>query len=73
MEYYGDLTKENTRLPKETIVAAEEWHKTALQGWKEKRALSLIRETLTKGLGEGGRVIWVTLKWIRRNRREIIR
>lgn len=47
--YYGDLTTTNTRIPKERIVEAEDWHKTASLDWKEQRALRLIRETLTMG------------------------
>lgn len=47
--YYGDLTTTNTRIPKERIVEAEEWHKTASLDWKEQRALNLIREALLSG------------------------
>jgi len=51
---YADITKESSRLPKESRVETEEWHKTAPLAWKEERALNLIREVLRKGIEEHG-------------------
>ncbi|MFK4304338.1 3'-phosphoadenosine 5'-phosphosulfate sulfotransferase (PAPS reductase)/FAD synthetase [Paenibacillus sp. RC254] len=61
MEDYGALTTVNTRLLKASIVGAEEWHKTATLGWKEERALNLIRTVLRKGIEEYGDALRVVV------------
>lgn len=53
-EHYKQLSKTNTRLPKDITVGNEEWHKTAILAWKEERALRLIRQVLLKGRHEYG-------------------
>lgn len=54
MREYNELTHDDSRMEKGTIVATEDWHKTANQGQKEDRALSMIREVLNKGQMEYG-------------------
>ncbi|MGP0579172.1 phosphoadenosine phosphosulfate reductase family protein [Paenibacillus peoriae] len=61
MEHYSALTTVNTRLPKTSILAAEEWHKTATLDWKEERALNLIRTVLRKGIEEYGDALKVVV------------
>lgn len=54
MKDYATVSKENTRLPKETILQAEAWHKTATLADKEARAKGMIREVLRKGILQHG-------------------
>ncbi|UMR33971.1 hypothetical protein MJ749_14830 [Paenibacillus polymyxa] len=61
MEHYSALTTVNTRLPKTSILAAEEWHKTATLDWKEERTLNLIRTVLRKGIEEYGDALKVVV------------
>ncbi|MEC0370027.1 phosphoadenosine phosphosulfate reductase family protein [Paenibacillus chibensis] len=61
MEEYAMLTTQKTRLVKDTIVAAEDWHKTAALDEKEARSLDLVRTVLRKGIAEYGDALKVVV------------
>jgi len=53
-EYYGQLSPEATRIPKDATLVAERWHNAALLAEKEARALALVRSAIGNVMREHG-------------------